>query len=614
MDELKTPWPDDYIRFTPGEWEIVRAENYGLYRIFSGGRPSGGTVDAVQLIEWGMAELVVPMSEEDPSETVPQTQAPVADVMTFSSSKKAPEKPAEPEKPAADLSEITKRLSKAGEGDLSAPWPEDDILFLKGDWQIVRAETEGEYCYSFSGVPAPRTATATQLIEWKMAEKIRYDALFPWEGSDIRYTTDTVVLRDLSDVGTAEGDRGYFLKSGRLFYYVNRYYLVKNKLAEGGEEFKRAVLSARVALPPSDGVEPWPEDGIVLCPQEDVTVKRGLRPGMYRVVKHGINANWPAFRLIEEGLAVSLFEKKLDLLCTQTKVTMSKIGKALEGFWMSETPCKTLYEIAVLWRTLSTDPGCPQLLRIHEYNQALIDAYRAVTENRPDPEELRRACAEAVGEAEREYEAAKEFSVLCKNFWTISVNESEADTVRCIAGFAESEQAFISAMARFDEAAARAAEGGAPVELPKGEPFPQKLLPQAARQWLAADYAAIEAARASVPGRKRVDVSRELRKASDLRARFPSLKHDVTLAQNAVDAVRARRSELGRVCQELDPKRLSKKPSAFRHPWKYDGIRFTTGIRVTHLGAGKYEVPYGSSTVTVTAEELVFMGLAEKIR
>ncbi len=50
------PWPEDAIDFLDGDWKIYRSSVPGLYRYEAGGIFANNEVDAVQLIEWGMAK------------------------------------------------------------------------------------------------------------------------------------------------------------------------------------------------------------------------------------------------------------------------------------------------------------------------------------------------------------------------------------------------------------------------------------------------------------------------------------------------------------------------------------------------------------------------------
>ncbi len=56
--KIYIPWEDDEIKFLDGDWQIWRDDCFGMYRYIVSGVEGQEAVDAVQLIAWGMAQIL----------------------------------------------------------------------------------------------------------------------------------------------------------------------------------------------------------------------------------------------------------------------------------------------------------------------------------------------------------------------------------------------------------------------------------------------------------------------------------------------------------------------------------------------------------------------------
>ena len=505
------------------------------------------------------------------------------------------------------------------------PWPEDEIIFKKGNWTIARADAPGLYVYSVDEIVAHAAVDAVQLVEWDMAEAVSYSALAPWEGSEIEFTGKAEILRDLADHTKQVAGRSYYVevpggRGGMRLQRVNRYYLVANGFATGSDAFKRHVLS--LSLKKSAGIESWAQDEIVITPKAGYTIERGLSSGIYRVGQGGFKSNWDAARLLEEGLAISAYDAKLLEHAKSANARMSELKERFNGLWMAENAdgISSLHEIAVLWRELEDNPKSPLLQTILAHNEGIRQAYIAAKVQcislSVKVAEMRgkiQAFQSLYNEAKRFVADYHKYSNVTADELTPEIDERRERAEKAI-GKLRLTACEVSTL--IEQVKSEASE----IKIPQAEPFELTVCPSPKSDEMRALYTRIERACSEIRESEQYFKNQTLvpdttawhAQVQSVAADIESLEADVKAVSETVQRARERKAKLDRLKENFGSAYRSHRVPLFQHPWKCDPIRFTTGVKIKHGPIeSTYMVPDGNDFVLVHNFELIYLGLAK---
>lgn len=503
------------------------------------------------------------------------------------------------------------------------PWEEDELEFLPGDWEIERADTPGFYNYAIGGIQSLRSVDGVQLVEWGMAALLRYTMLAPWENSGIEFNGKAEIARDVLDRDGNVAERKYLVFVGKKLMRVNKYYLVKNDMAEGSEAFKRSVSQRPVRSNKYNKTcKPWVSDDILIkndLPSEVEKIERGATEGTYRVKIGRSSFTWWANSLIDKNYAVDGYSVKLEELCDSEKISLSSYKDATHGFWMCDSPgaVKTLRDIAKLWRELEKGydgalakkimssydyiyVGCDKKEKsLDGYGAALaaldkeLDKYNKNLEMlESDYAELKPYLTKRINDNINSYESLKNRFV--------ATREKVKELRESLKDRSEQLQNELDCLDCGDDGE-------------KTEVFPIELLPQSLQEIVRGKYDNI------MTFKERFDERR-----SDLKFQAAMYTESAENSQKFTDicsgfyevdaniqSIITRRRELDDAKTSIDARLLNKKPM-FPKKDKNSRIRFITKVKISIEGYGKYAVydKLGKGPV-VTAEELVYMKLAE---
>lgn len=501
------------------------------------------------------------------------------------------------------------------------PWEEDGIGFLEGDWTIRRADIRGLYTYVRFGV-APRVAVdAAQLVEWGMAAPIEYELLTPWRGSGITFVPGAVVMRDLLDSST-EKERGYIIvpSEGEGPRRVNRFWLVRHKLATGDASFEKDVGKTKLKKKQSTKVKPWEGDDIVMLPAADGAVERGAASGMYRVKRGYVTLNWTAARLVEHGFAVSSYDMKLETRCSDKATSFKEIGDGLFGYWLHEKPqqVRSLTDIAKMWHALCADGANEVKQRVTDYNLDVMHRLKSDDGDRSTFDirlaSLRNAIAVFDGAVEEAVKLLSDHAHFRYARVTddISAYDKFEDKAKQIdKHIVDARNMAISLLAE-----CRAATTTRVAETKDVKPVPCTILPEPfvkeMRHIYDDLYKLVDTVVDHADRRERI-VPLE-KQIDEIEIKAEACASDRKNIVNGVNAVIARRRELGVILAKLG-KRLYRPPSIFHKTDRRHSLRFLTGVKITrHIDFPPlYYVHCDGQKHLLSVDELIYMGLAERI-
>lgn len=491
------------------------------------------------------------------------------------------------------------------------PWADDEIEFLSGDWEIRRAEYEGLYNYSVNGIWAHASVDAVQLIEWKMARLIKYEALTPQSASGIAFVTDTEIMRDVitNDVNS------YIINEGSSLACVNMYYLIKNGYAVCGDSTERVIARTKVNIPKSVAGIAWPNDKIILTPPSGCSIERAYSEGRYKVTRNGASFTRTAEMLINEGLAKSLRSAQLDKLATYTKTSMSRLKSLSCDFWYSNEAeiknIKTLRDIARLWHNINYNPDVPNVKRLTDgideasrraseltetVQKEIKEAEAKLTPINDEIEQYKTILAEV-----SRYVNASIFTDFDKFESIFSAYYKQADNVNVDILFVPR---YLAKLKSMNESSVTA-----PAEI-KTEIFPSKIASKLKSSFEEARKTVEIYKRAVEQARKYAKREKEL---FEFLARMRKDKENVAKIGDRIYAVKQRKDLLDQVASRLSPSAKKAKKHLFNRTYKSDNIKYVTAIKIKHKGNGIYEVPYDGGTIAVTADELIYLNLAKRI-
>lgn len=503
------------------------------------------------------------------------------------------------------------------------PWREDEIEFITGDWKIFRASAPGLYTYEIGGVSAQTVVDAVQLVEWHMAEVIRYEAHTPWV-PDIVFNSNFDILRDLTDQSAKADKKSYIIFSDGKYYRVNSFYLVLKGLATATEDFKSKVDKISLRSSKSGG-DTWDEDKIVLVPKEGYTVEKAPSRGRYKVYKGYTCFTWDASRILEEGLAVTEYEKKLNSKSSCKSVSFSEIKKDTYNFWMDENADSvcSLHDIAIRWHDLTYSVSSPELCKIFNYNRKILDSYSNSSET-----------SSRLNEIYGEYKThAANVEEGCGNLRTVLNKCVYYKNLQFI--YPSQEREFTELKNVFDRrmdfvlgemkavkqgVSTLITKAGGVLESGGEEPFPldkicfpDEIENTAEMREAKKNVALIEDYRSGNISGLKNDVENSIAEWENGIFKEPGkLQAEFDVIASKVRSMCARRVELDSFVFQLGAAAKRKKRYLINRSWKSDRIRFTTEVSVIRAeNIGYYYVLLNKSKkIKVSVIELIYMNLA----
>lgn len=520
-----------------------------------------------------------------------------------------------------------------------SPWPQDGIVFLKGDWVIERGSAEGLYTYSVGGLKTHGQVDGVQLVRWHMAEPIAYAALTPWKGADIEFTDKADILRDLSDTSKPVSARSYFVEistnKGVSIQRVNRCYLVQNGYARASAAFKEYVLSL-----PVKGAQGnvWPQDNICLVPCMGYTVEKGTSSGQYRVTRWGTKYNWNAARLLEIGLAVPLYEKNLAENAKATGVKITKMRERFHDFWMAPNAgeISSLRQIAALWHELENEPDSPMRAAIYAHNQRIYEAHvaaklsRLIHEGNLSTLEGKLSSLENLKKEIKKLDA--KYNSQAGTVWIDLLSEDYAPQpgrpARANPFDTAIERTRGELIKKLSQASSELCDASSLLqEIEKGmsgvgaaetaTPFPVDELPTPANKSMRAAhneqlelYASIQSTFKDFASKgKGIDFNALRGRLAGVSSAVKECEEREKGYTQTVQKARARRKQLDNLIPGFGAAYRSRPPLLGPKPWPEDRIRFTTGVKIKRAyGSGLYTVGVN----LLNTRELLYLGLAKR--
>ncbi len=502
------------------------------------------------------------------------------------------------------------------------PWEIDPIEFTEGDWFIYRSETIGLYNYEIGGIRIPKTVDAEQLVTWGMARVVVYQALMPWENS-ISFPPSGDIMRALFDTADDPKNRKYIVPNKKKFSYVNRFWLVQDGKAEGTEQLKRDVLSAKIK--DADNSDTWDTDGITLVPKEGFNVQRNVNlRGMYKVQKGPTCFNWNASRLLEEGLAVSLYESKLEALATCKNVKFETLRKDLHDFWFAEDAdsLADFKQISQRWHEISTQTTSHHRDRLLEHIDQTIVEYKQPAKQAEALKQRQADWLNEIGSLKQNIAQASELAQNVNNIaQTVTLSATDKEEA-CYALYETAQNALSetvsfferlqSEMAILENDVAKLKETDAPPMFPFDklafEPNVEAL-PEVKK--LRIDFLLAQRM-GKKDYSKGFDLTSGKNELSDLLTKSNQIKDSLQKSKQRVDDIHQRRTTLNKILTDVGDK-VRSKPPLISHSWKSDNIKYTTAVKIKRGSyQGVYIVYHGATSTTVTADELVYMKLARR--
>ncbi len=495
---------------------------------------------------------------------------------------------------------------------INTPWEDDEIEFVKGNWKIERSDCVGLYRYSVSGIEGQCEVDAVQLIQWNMAKVRDYPTLHPWDNADITFLTDGII-RDPRDKSNPKGKRNYLLEKDGKILCVNKYYLVQNGLANYGAKTAKEISMTKLSTMKVLTNIAWEEDEIIIVPQSGVTVAKAHSVGMYRVSYGGITSVRSAEFLVQNGYAERKFDVQLRKISKCTDTTIERIGKDLHGFWYSEDPKSivSLRQIAKLSYLVESgdEPFAAivtrcenKLSEVSAYLDAMNSLIVKFNTTKTKAESLYEKCNILLQNKILPFDRVNLFT-FCTNFF------ADYDECRAVA------QKAIPIVNTLSETMSQLE-----TLYNKGVPnidfdidtsiFPQSIVDQLqeVKNKLEAKTFPLKTALSSA--KTVFDNKQKIKEMLD------NLSNIIKVCENTHEKVQnmlANRAELDKLVPKLGDKAKRKKIHIVNKTYKPDGIKFTTAMKIKHVGFGKYELTETNETRMFSAEELVYLKLAKYI-
>ncbi|MGN1040193.1 MAG: hypothetical protein ACI4QL_02080 [Candidatus Fimimonas sp.] len=496
---------------------------------------------------------------------------------------------------------------------VNLPWEDDDVEFLKGDWEIRRADCVGLYRYSISEIEGQRAVDAVQLIQWKMAKVCDYPTLHPWENSDVTFACDCEIIRDPRDQSSPKGKRRYLMEQNGV-WCVNKYYLVQHGLATYGAKVQKEVSAVKLGGLDILKMYAWEEDGIIVFPPSGVSINKAQQVGKYRITTGGITSVRSAEFLLQNGYAKRIFDVQLEHLARCEPTTIAQVGKDLHGFWYSrnaETIC-SLRQIAKLNYQVEqcTAPCVTELLDASIHKQAemavisaeinkCIQGYDAV---QSQLECAVRNCHNAFNDDVLPFKGVRILDD-CSDFDALHTKFCD------LCDFAEKQLEQLSAVvAQLNELLAQSkkcVETNVDAKI-----FPPKVGEVLKKTEEDVQKRLFPLQELQLAATKRIGQAKGYQTVKDGLEKIQ--KTALEIACEVIE-VKERKNQLNQLADQLGDKAKKRKRHLFNRTYKPNGIVLTTALRIRHTGYGKYEVEGkdGGVLAILSAEELVYLHLAK---
>lgn len=502
------------------------------------------------------------------------------------------------------------------------PWDDDEIQFIDGDWQIWRDACFGLYRYIVSGVEGQEAVDAVQLIAWGMAQLLCYESMTPWKRADISFNDKAIVIRNPIDTSTPQGKRTYLIDKDGGFLKVNKYYLILNKYATAGKKTDEEINEAVVNV---CGL--YPEDDIVLIPYSNVTITKARSKGLYQIKIDGLTLVRDAKYLVDNEYAKSAYQARLELLSKESFVTLDTLRSSTCEFWLAPNADEiiTLREIARTYEKIEKGGAEEIFRRIDEMAQPLHDVERLVEEigvAETNYRELSTKLLKVVNESAPLLKKMPEYSLSVLS--NINKNELESiytsicdnlDNAKCLLTSCYSEIEKIKAIND--------------IKIPdislKSKVFPKSVIPKIngldtltkkVKQsvlLIKDDLNAFTDSKTCKNGKSVMAPT-----LSALKNALSDLEKTAKIARDIISAVRGvfdRREKLDKIKSLLGNDRYKSKSYLFNKSYKPDRIKYTTAVKIVHVGYGRYTIPQNpvAKNLSFTAADLIYMGLAKHI-
>lgn len=511
--------------------------------------------------------------------------------------------------------------------DKFLPWEDDELEFVPGNWEIERADVPGLYNYSVGGVRAAVAVDGIQLIEWHMAKLVEYTLLKPWDDSDITFVGESDIMRDILDKSDSVGERGYVVSSGKKLMRVNKYWLVKNGMANGSKAFDAKVAQKSIKSGKyNKDCKPWVTDDIFIATLPDnVKIERAASEGRYLMKIGGTIVTCSADRLIEKGYALKGYDVKLEALCADEKTSINEYADGTRGFWMYEhvKSVKTLRDIARLWADLEKGYEGKLANRIISHNRNIAVACAGQRSELDDIADILDKTEQDLSKAENLLNQLDNDIVPLKRFETATITDncgaysalrSAFQTTYILIGdILGSSHIKLFDNVRNAIAAARGKNGG---ETTSGDfdVFPIEILPANLYELLKDEYQKIKSVDTDYNGKLNgLDNRYEKCKATFyyITGKHTDAYKEFCAIDGHMEELEKRKQTLDRVAENLGPERHKRRGLFGPKKDKASHIKFLTRVKIDVLGGGQFSIADKYGPITLTAAELVYMKLAE---
>lgn len=503
-----------------------------------------------------------------------------------------------------------------------APWDDDEIQFLDGDWQIWRDACFGLYRYIVSGIEGQEAVDAVQLIAWGMAQILCYESMTPWKRSDVSFNDKAVVIRNLIDTSTPLGKRTYLIDKDGGFLKVNKYYLILHKYATAGKKTNAEINEAVV-----DVCGLYPEDDIVLIPYSNVTITKARSKGLYQIKINGLTFVRDAKYLVDNEYAKSAYQARLELLSKESFITLDKLRSSTCEFWLAPDANEiiTLREIARTYEKIEKGGVEEIFRRIDEIAQPLHDVERLIEEigiAETNYRELSTKLLEIVNESTTLLKKMPKYSLSVLS--NINKNELESiytsicDNLKKAKCFLTSCQSEIEKIKAINDIKIQ------DISL-KSKVFPKNVIPKIdeldtltkkiKQSVLLIKEDLNEFTDSTTYKNGKTVIAPTL---SALKNALSDLERTANVARDTINTVRRifdRRERLDKIKSLLGNDRYKRKTYLFNKSYKSDRIKYTTAVKIVHVGYGRYTIPQNpiAKNLSFTAADLIYMGLAKQI-
>lgn len=510
------------------------------------------------------------------------------------------------------------------------PWEDDEIRFLDGDWQIWRDDCFGMYRYIISGVEGQESVDAVQLIAWNMAEILCYDSMTPWGRSDITFITKDTIIRNPIDMSHPQGMRTYIIAKDDSFLEVNKYYLILNKYAKAGKKTIGVINDVCVNV-----CDIYPDDDIVLIPYSNVSISKAWTKGLYQIKINSMTLVRDAKYLLDNDYAKPAYQARLEELSKQSSITIDDLRKKTCDFWLSADA----YEISSLRQIARTyakieSGGDSELLRrideltkpLHDVEETLDNIEKSIVSYREQSNKLSNLSIEShdLIKAMPDERFIDVLSNIDKDksenaYTRISLNLEEANRLLAICKGDLELIAKINAIRVPDISInSKVFPKGVTVKIDGISKLTKKIkqrvsIDKAELKLFNGDYLPVVDKNFLLDNGKSLDVT----DIKTLEKILAALETCAKIAKNKLDTVRAvieRRDKLDKIKKILGNDAYKSKKYFINRTYKYDRIKYTTAIKIVHVGSGKYTIPKNpiAKNLLFSAVDLIYLGLAKR--